>query len=274
MKNGFDPYYKWLGIPPKDQPPNHYRLLGIELFERDRDVIDAAANRVMAYLKELAVGDEAEYSQKLLNEVARARLCLLNKEKKGVYDETLRGELDAERSKTALSVAEPPPVRESSVPVMRQGEVVPPAVEPALEQLAKTPPLRRPPAEPPRQAPAAGKRKKSQGISPAAIIIGAGAVLVIGGIAILAFVMADRSPRSTVQGEGAVVSTVSAGLPPEPVAPPKTKPVKPRPQPHPGNRILPLALETTPLPSLSEFLPKTADTGQAGQDQATRKRFG
>jgi hypothetical protein len=28
-----DPYDEWLGIPPKDQPPNHYRLLGLELFE-------------------------------------------------------------------------------------------------------------------------------------------------------------------------------------------------------------------------------------------------
>ena len=116
MKNGFDPYYKWLGIPPKDQPPNHYRLLGIELLESDRDVIDAAANRVMAYLKDLAVGDEAEYSQKLLNEVARARICLLNKEKKVAYDQTLRRELDAERSKAGLPVAEPPPLREGSVP--------------------------------------------------------------------------------------------------------------------------------------------------------------
>jgi hypothetical protein len=26
----FDPYRKWLGIPPKDQPPHYYRLLGIE----------------------------------------------------------------------------------------------------------------------------------------------------------------------------------------------------------------------------------------------------
>jgi hypothetical protein len=26
----FDPYYHWLGIAPKDQPPNHYRLLGVE----------------------------------------------------------------------------------------------------------------------------------------------------------------------------------------------------------------------------------------------------
>jgi hypothetical protein len=31
--NEFDPYCQWLGIPAKDQPPNHYRLLAIELFE-------------------------------------------------------------------------------------------------------------------------------------------------------------------------------------------------------------------------------------------------
>ena len=24
-----DPYHVWLGIPPEEQPPNHYRLLGI-----------------------------------------------------------------------------------------------------------------------------------------------------------------------------------------------------------------------------------------------------
>ncbi|HQU45105.1 MAG TPA: hypothetical protein PK867_19985 [Pirellulales bacterium] len=42
MMQAFDPYHKWLGIPPKDQPPNHYRLLGIELFEEDLEVIDLA----------------------------------------------------------------------------------------------------------------------------------------------------------------------------------------------------------------------------------------
>ncbi|MBC8871315.1 MAG: hypothetical protein H8E44_17965 [Planctomycetes bacterium] len=93
MAKKFDPYYKWLGIPPRDQPPNNYRLLGIELFESDRDVIDAAANRVMAYLKDLAAGDEAEYSQQLLNEVSRARISLLNKHKKETYDKELRADL-------------------------------------------------------------------------------------------------------------------------------------------------------------------------------------
>ena len=29
--NTLDPYHRWLGIQPKDQPPNHYRLLGVEL---------------------------------------------------------------------------------------------------------------------------------------------------------------------------------------------------------------------------------------------------
>jgi hypothetical protein len=48
----FDPYHKWLGIPPKDQPPHHYRLLSLDLFESDPEVIDAAANRQMAYVQQ------------------------------------------------------------------------------------------------------------------------------------------------------------------------------------------------------------------------------
>ena len=38
MPEEFDPYRKWLGIPPKDQPPHYYRLLGIALLEDDPDV--------------------------------------------------------------------------------------------------------------------------------------------------------------------------------------------------------------------------------------------
>ena len=124
MAEKFDPYYKWLGIPPKDQPPHHYRLLGIELFELDRDVIDAAANRLMGYLKELAAGDDASHSQKLLNEISRARLCLLNKQKKAAYDQELREKLKAEEDKQAPKAPEaPPPPQVSQAPR-------PPAVEP------------------------------------------------------------------------------------------------------------------------------------------------
>jgi len=84
MADQSDPYHKWLGIAPKDQPPHHYRLLGIDPFEDDREVIDSAANRVMTYLKELAIGDDAGHSQRIMNEVMQARLCLLNAERKAV----------------------------------------------------------------------------------------------------------------------------------------------------------------------------------------------
>jgi hypothetical protein len=36
----FDPYHRWLGIPPNQQPANLYRLLGIELFESDLPAAD------------------------------------------------------------------------------------------------------------------------------------------------------------------------------------------------------------------------------------------
>ncbi|MBC8872572.1 MAG: hypothetical protein H8E44_24320 [Planctomycetes bacterium] len=104
MSDQFDPYHKWLGIAPKDQPPHHYRLLGIDAFEDDRDVIDSAANRVMTYLKELATGDDAAHSQRIMNEVMQARICLLNPKRKTAYDAELR-----ER----LSAKQPPPPRVS-----------------------------------------------------------------------------------------------------------------------------------------------------------------
>jgi hypothetical protein len=92
----FDPYRKWLGIPPKDQPPNHYRLLGIDLFEVDAEVIDAAANKQMAYIQGCATGPQMSASQKLLNECAAARLCLLDPKKKAGYDDKLKAKMGSE----------------------------------------------------------------------------------------------------------------------------------------------------------------------------------
>ena len=92
MSDSFDPYYIWLGIPPKDQPPNHYRLLGIQELEENTDVIDAAANRQTTYLHEMAAGPHRKESQQLLNELAGARRCLLNPEQKRQYDAKLLAE--------------------------------------------------------------------------------------------------------------------------------------------------------------------------------------
>lgn len=89
-----DPYYEWLGIPPKDQPPNHYRLLGLEIFEENRNVIAAAADRQMSFVKSYQCGEDSELSQRILNELSAARICLLNPENKAAYDTRLRSELE------------------------------------------------------------------------------------------------------------------------------------------------------------------------------------
>ncbi|HVX60946.1 MAG TPA: family 16 glycoside hydrolase, partial [Pirellulales bacterium] len=87
----FDPYHKWLGIPAAEQPPNHYRLLAIALFENDQDVIETAADQRMALLRTFQGGPHSALSQKLLNEVSAARLCLLTPYEKQAYDTALRG---------------------------------------------------------------------------------------------------------------------------------------------------------------------------------------
>ena len=88
-----DLYHRWLGITAKDQPPNHYRLLEIDLFESDLQVVVTAANRQMALLQRRAASQHVALPQELLNEIAAARQCLLDPEKKTKYDAELRQSL-------------------------------------------------------------------------------------------------------------------------------------------------------------------------------------
>lgn len=108
----FDPYHKWLGISPENQPADHYRLLGVERFESDPDVIATAADQRMAHLRTFQAGARAELSQRLLNELASARVVLLNAQKKAAYDQELRRVLSAvapaSRPTAQPLAAEPP----------------------------------------------------------------------------------------------------------------------------------------------------------------------
>ena len=110
MATAFDPYRMWLGIPPEEQPPHHYRLLGLGLFEGDADVIQEAADRQMAHVQTHKLGAHAAASQKLLNELATAKLCLLNPSKKSAYDAALEARLTAAAPPVpAQEVHEAPP---------------------------------------------------------------------------------------------------------------------------------------------------------------------
>ncbi len=95
MAQEFDAYHKWLGIPPDEQPPNHYRLLALADYEADLDVIEAAANQRMSYVRECATGPHSALSQQILNHISTARIELLQPNTKAKYDAKLK---EAEKS--------------------------------------------------------------------------------------------------------------------------------------------------------------------------------
>ena len=114
MTAPFDPYHKWLGIPPQEQPPNHYRLLGIAVFESDADVIANAADGRMVQLKSYQSGKHSAHSQRLLNEIATAKVCLLSAAKKAEYDSQLRKQSSAKAAAATPAIPTAVPVGDSS----------------------------------------------------------------------------------------------------------------------------------------------------------------
>src|SRR5215470_4519015 len=117
MSDTFNGYHVWLGIPPGEQPPNHYRLLGIAVFESDLDVIDHAADRQMAHVRTFQSGRHGPLSQQILNELAAARLCLLNADRKSAYDDALRNKLGGQPV-SPIGVGKPIPIGKA-VPVAK-----------------------------------------------------------------------------------------------------------------------------------------------------------
>ncbi|MFO0901819.1 MAG: hypothetical protein U0939_02395 [Pirellulales bacterium] len=126
----FDAYYQWLGIPPREQPPNHYRLLGLELFESNPDVISHAADRQMVHLRSFQNSKQALLSQRLLNEVSAARLCLLDPQKRTAYDAQLREKLATAPpdGPTSAPSAAPPPTAPPVAPSIPPPPPAPPPV--------------------------------------------------------------------------------------------------------------------------------------------------
>lgn len=122
MSDSFNGYHVWLGIPPSEQPPNHYRLLGIAIFETDLDVIDHAADRQMAHVRTFQSGRNGGLSQQILNELASARVCLLNLQRKSEYDDSLRAKLSSLSQATAVPMAIAVPMAQPAIatPVLAQ----------------------------------------------------------------------------------------------------------------------------------------------------------
>ncbi len=84
-----DVYRDWLKIKATNRPLNYYQLLKFDGFVDDPKTIRKRYLELNAYVRKFATGDYIEESQALLNELAKAYLCLTDAERKAEYDFSL-----------------------------------------------------------------------------------------------------------------------------------------------------------------------------------------
>lgn len=223
MSERFDPYHKWLAIPPEDQPPDHYRLLGLKQFESDPEVIDYAAEQRTRHVRAFQLAKHSEVSQRILNEIAAARVCLLNPEKKKSYDESLRRRPGADADSAARASAASP---------------VSPAVVRVLPPLAAESPVR------------SRFRSRKSGENKTAIAgVGAAMILIVAAFG-LWLGLAGSPNKPAASGSPATISP-DAELPSQPAMPaqpPGTEPPEPAP-PQTASALEPAPPAQPPAPA-------------------------
>lgn len=84
-----DVYRDWLGIKDAARPLNQYQLLRLKNFEDDSAKVREHYRKMNAHVRKYAAGEFAKESQALLNELARAMLCLTDLTRKAEYDASL-----------------------------------------------------------------------------------------------------------------------------------------------------------------------------------------
>ena len=89
-----DVYRDWLKITETARPLNHYQLLRLKQFEDSAAKVREHYRAMNAHVRKFAAGEFAKQSQDLLNELARAMLCLTDSRRKSEYDVSL-GRKDA-----------------------------------------------------------------------------------------------------------------------------------------------------------------------------------
>jgi hypothetical protein len=89
MPEKLDVYRDWLGITETARPLNYYQLLRLPAFDDDTARIRAHYRKMNAHVRKFATGSYAAQSQELLNELAKAMLCLTDAQRKREYDASL-----------------------------------------------------------------------------------------------------------------------------------------------------------------------------------------
>lgn len=98
-----DVYRDWLKISATNRPLNYYQILKLKPFEDDAAVIRDHYRKLNAYIRKFATGDYIDESQELLNELAKAMLCLTDLERKSDYDARLGRKSETPQEETSRS---------------------------------------------------------------------------------------------------------------------------------------------------------------------------
>jgi hypothetical protein len=89
MAKQIDVYVQWLKITDPARPLNHYQLLKLKLFEDDPEKVRSNYRQLNAHVRKFSTGEFGPQSQALLNELAKAMLCLTDADRKAEYDAVL-----------------------------------------------------------------------------------------------------------------------------------------------------------------------------------------
>ena len=112
-KATIDVYKDWLGIQEPNRPLTYYQLLRLKPFEDNVELIRKNYRELNAHIRKYATGDYMAESQALLNELAKAMLCLTDSARKLEYDISLGRKV------------EPPKARRSLEEILVSGGIVP-----------------------------------------------------------------------------------------------------------------------------------------------------
>jgi hypothetical protein len=236
----FDPYHKWLGISPEQQPPTLYQLLGISPREQDPEVIEEAAIRQTAHVRTYQTGPHAQECARLLGEIARARATLLNPAKRQEYDRQLAQSVAVREVGRAAPASAAVPVAEAVSEFQFIDSSAPTASpQDELGQVSV-------------ESPVSLRVRKSGGASLLGGKVGLILAIALGGAipagAVVAFLALKSPPTPTqpLRGNGEIAQANPAPKP-APRATPATPPtarVTPKPEPEPiANPAVPPAPE-------------------------------
>jgi len=89
MAKQLDVYRDWLGVTAAERPLDYYTLLKLNRFEDDVEKIRAGYRVLNAHVRKYQTGEFGPQSQQLLNELAKAMLCLTDSQRKSDYDASL-----------------------------------------------------------------------------------------------------------------------------------------------------------------------------------------